>query len=481
MPLAHDDFAPANAPVDPAPDGAPDDGAPDGAPGGAPALALRLIAPDGLEAALAALPAPQAAFARAAGFAAKAGEALLLPGAAGVEGALLGCGAGRRPRFALGAAVARLPEGDWRLAGPLDPAEARELALGWFLEGYRFERYKAGGGAKARLVAPEGVEAGEIRALARAEGFARDLINTPAADMGPAELQEEAQGLARDHGAQIAVTAGTALAEGFPLIHAVGRAAAAERQPRLVDLRWGAEGPRLTLVGKGVTFDSGGLDIKPSASMLTMKKDMGGAAHALALGRAVMERGLPLRLRVLLPLAENAVGPDSLRPGDVLRSRKGPTVEINNTDAEGRLILADALALAGEEGCDLCACFATLTGAARVAVGADLAPFFTDDEGLAAGLMRGAADWADPCWRLPFHEPYEALIEPALADLDNAPAGGMAGAITAALFLRRFAPTRFVHFDVFAWTATAAPGRPKGATTQGMRALWGALPGALGL
>jgi leucyl aminopeptidase len=261
----------------------------------------------------------------------------------------------------------------------------------------------------------------------------------------------------------------------------VGRAATPARAARLIDMDWGSEGPRLTLVGKGVCFDTGGLDIKPAASLLTMKKDMGGAATVLGLADAIMGLGMPLRLRVLVPAVENAIGSDAFRPGDILRSRKGLSVEINNTDAEGRLILADALALAAEGEPDLTVTFATLTGAARVAVGPDLAAFFTDDEEVAAALARGAQDWADPVWRLPFHDPYESLIEPGIADLDNAPSGGMAGAITAALFLRRFAPPRYLHFDIFAWQQAAAPGRPKGGQSQGARALLGALPEVLGL
>ncbi|EPX84606.1 Leucyl aminopeptidase [Rubellimicrobium thermophilum DSM 16684] len=244
---------------------------------------------------------------------------------------------------------------------------------------------------------------------------------------------------------------------------------------------WGEAGPALTLVGKGVCFDTGGLDIKPSASMLLMKKDMGGAAAALACAQVVMEAGLRIRLRLLIPAVENALGPDSFRPGDILRSRKGLTVEVNNTDAEGRLILADALALAAEGEPGLTASFATLTGAARVAVGPDIAPFFTDDDALAGALMQGGQDWFDPVWRLPFHAPYEGLIEPGIADLDNAPSGGMAGAITAALFLRRFAPPRYVHFDIYAWSQSDQPGRPKGGLWQGGRALLAALPEALGL
>ncbi len=448
------------------------------------ATPLLAVAPEGLEAALAALPAPMAAWARAQGFKAGPGEALALPGPDGrVARALIGLGAPAaraRHRFAL-AKGARLPAGTYRLEG-LDGLEAREAALGWLLEGYRFGRYKEASPPVARLVAPEGVDAPLVERLARAEALTRDLVNTPASDLGPAELEAAARAVAERHGAQVSVTSGDALRDAFPLIHAVGRAAGPGREPRLIDLVWGEGGPGLVLVGKGVTFDTGGLDIKPAASMLLMKKDMGGAATVLGLAQAIMEGGLPLRLRVLIPAVENAVGPDSFRPGDVLRSRKGLTVEVNNTDAEGRLVLADALALAGEgEAPALTASFATLTGAARVAVGPDLAPFFTDDEALAAALARGGAEWADPVWRLPFHDPYEALIEPGIADLDNAPGGGMAGAVTAALFLRRFAPSRYLHFDVFAWTPTAAPGRPKGGVGQGARALLAALPEVLGL
>jgi leucyl aminopeptidase len=261
----------------------------------------------------------------------------------------------------------------------------------------------------------------------------------------------------------------------------VGRAAGAGRAPRLIDMAWGDSGPALTLVGKGVCFDTGGLDIKPASSMGLMKKDMGGAATVLGLAQAIMDLGLPLRLRVLIPAVENSIAGDAFRPQDILMSRKGLTVEVNNTDAEGRLVLADALALAAEGAPDLTVSMATLTGAARVAVGPDLAPFFTDDDGDAAALSAAGARVADPLWRLPFHDPYEAMIEPGIADLDNAPSGGMAGAITAALFLRRFAPARFVHFDIYGWQATAAPGRPKGGVGQGARAILSALPALLRL
>jgi leucyl aminopeptidase len=299
--------------------------------------------------------------------------------------------------------------------------------------------------------------------------------------MGPAELQAAAETLAAAHGATVTVIEDGALLEAnLPLIHTVGRAS--DRRPRLIDMRWGSEGPKLTLVGKGVCFDTGGLNLKPGASMGLMKKDMGGAATVLGLARMIMGLGVPLQLRVLIPAVENAVSGNAFRPGDILTARNGLTVEINNTDAEGRLVLADALALAAEDNPDLLISMATLTGAARVAVGPDIAPYFTDDEPLSAEIAQAGATLADPVWRLPFHVPYEAKIEPGIADLDNAPAGGMAGAITAALFLRRFSGgSRYAHFDIYGWNPAAAPARPKGGLGQGARALFGALPGALSL
>ncbi len=286
--------------------------------------------------------------------------------------------------------------------------------------------------------------------------------------------------LADAFGATVEAVAGAALEEGFPLIATVGRAAS--RPPRLLDLRWGSDGPRVTLVGKGVCFDTGGLNLKPGTSMALMKKDMGGAATVLGLAHMLMATKTPLRLRVLIPAVENAVSGAAFRPGDVLTSRKGLTVEVNNTDAEGRLVLADALALAAEEAPDLIVSMATLTGAARVAVGPDLAPFYTDDDSLAAALLDAGRRVRDPLWRMPFHAPYEAMIEPAIADLDNAPKGGFAGSITAALFLRRFAgDARYAHFDIYGWQPAAAPGRPLGGVGQGARALFATIPGpALG-
>jgi leucyl aminopeptidase len=460
----------------------------DFAPPGTPALPLYLVAKEGREGWAQALPDPARAWVAACGWQAGAGDLIVLPDAqGGIAGAALGLGdaqARRRARFQVAAAAAKLPPGGvWRIEAALDPDAAAEAALGWLLAGYRFERYrKAGAGrAEPRLVLPAGVDGARIRAIAEAEALTRDLINTPASDMGPGELEAAFMALAAEFGAEAEAVRGEDLiARNLPLIHAVGRAS--PRAPRLLSLRWGGAGPVVTLIGKGVCFDTGGLDLKPSANMLLMKKDMGGAATVMGLARMIMATGLPVRLRVLVPAVENAVGGNAFRPGDILTSRKGLTVEINNTDAEGRLVLADALALAAEEESALTVSMATLTGAARVAVGPDLAPYFTDDAGLAAALEAAAAKVRDPVWRLPFWEPYEAQIEPGIADLDNAPSGGMAGAVTAALFLRRFAGAgRYAHFDIYAHQPKAEPARPKGGVGQGARALFQALPAVLGL
>jgi len=373
-----------------------------------------------------------------------------------------------------------LPAGDYTVQGELHGAETE--ALGWLLSHYRFDRYARASGISARLVAPAGIDAAAVEARAEGEALTRDLINTPAADMGPDNLEEAARALADQFGASITVTTGDdLLAQNFPLIHTVGRAA--DRAPRLIDMAWGDAGPTLTLVGKGVCFDTGGLNLKPAGSMGLMKKDMGGSAAVLGLAHMIMALGLPLRLRVLIPAVENSVAGNAFRPQDILTARNGLTVEINNTDAEGRLVLADALALAVEDGApDLLVSMATLTGAARVAVGPDLAPFYTDDDSFAGGLAEAAAGCADPVWRMPFHTPYEAMIEPGIADLDNAPKGGFAGSITAALFLRRFtAQARYAHFDIYGWQPSDASARPKGGVGQGTRALLDALPTALNL
>ncbi|TLP68848.1 leucyl aminopeptidase family protein [Parasedimentitalea maritima] len=424
-------------------------------------------------------------WAQANGFTGACGQALLIPNTDGKPAlALAGYGTGAqraRRRYVLAAAAEKLPQGTYAIASGLSHDALNIECFGWLLCGYRFDRYREQSAFKANLIAPAGVDAAAIESLVAAESLTRDLINTPASDMGPDELQRAAETLAEAFDASITTIQDDALlAQNLPMIHAVGRAS--DRRPRLIDMNWGASGPKLTLVGKGVCFDTGGLNLKPGASMGLMKKDMGGAAAVLGLAKAIMAANLPLQLRVLIPAVENSVSGSAFRPGDILTSRKGLTVEINNTDAEGRLVLADALALADEDKPDLLISIATLTGAARVAVGPDLAPFFTDDEQVATALATNAGPSADPVWRLPFHTPYETKIEPGIADLDNAPAGGFAGSITAALFLRRFAgDSRYVHFDIYGWNPTPAAARPKGGAGQGTRALFAALPELLNL
>ncbi|PVA06283.1 leucyl aminopeptidase family protein [Thalassorhabdomicrobium marinisediminis] len=448
--------------------------------------AVKLIAvhSDQLDTALAALEPARADWLKATGFDGAIGAHALLSGATGgVALAVVGLGktGQSRTRFAIAAGASRLPEGVYTLATEMTGAALDEAALGLLLTGYRFDRYKPAKAPLPAFTAPAGVDATRLEALAAGECLTRDLINTPASDMGPAELAAAAQSLAQAHGASCTVTLGDDLLEqNFPLIHTVGRAS--PRAPRLIDMRWGQSGPKLTLVGKGVCFDTGGLNLKPGASMGLMKKDMGGAATVLGLAHMIMALGLAVQLRVLIPAVENAVDGSAFRPGDVLTSRKGLTVEINNTDAEGRLVLADALALADEDQPDQIISMATLTGAARVAVGPDLAPFYTTDDTMARALPQAAGEVADPVWQMPFHAPYEAMIEPEIADLDNAPSGGFAGSITAALFLRRFVTaTPYTHFDIYGWNPTAAPARPKGGTGQGARALLAALPEVLDL
>ncbi|PTQ74867.1 leucyl aminopeptidase family protein [Celeribacter persicus] len=452
---------------------------------GTPSLPLYLIAPEDLDATLAHLSPSQAGWVRAQGFKAAAGAVCLLPGADGIAGALAGLGTPQdraRQRFILGAVRTKLPKGTYHLETDLAGDALEEQLLGWLLSGYVFDIYAKKSAPEADLVAPEGLNAAGLEAIALGEALTRDLINTPANDMGPAELEFAARGLAEEHGAEIAVTTGGALLDrNFPMIHAVGRAS--PRAPRLIDMRWGASGPKLTLVGKGVCFDTGGLNLKPGSSMGLMKKDMGGAATVLGLAKMIMALELPLQLRVLIPAVENAVDGSAFRPQDILTSRKGLTVEINNTDAEGRLVLADALALADETPSDLLISMATLTGAARVALGPDVPPFFATDAQDATRLTNASVRVADPLWQLPYWEPYETMIEPGIADLDNAPSGGMAGAITAALFLRRFVTEtpRYMHFDIYGWCPAPLPARPKGGVGQGARAILAALPELLDL
>ncbi len=417
---------------------------------------------------------PGATFARACGFAPKAGAILLLPGARGALGGVLfglGAIAGRDP-FLPGQLATALPHGLYRFVNA--PDDASLAALAWLLAGYRFTRYKSVESLPAALCVPPGVDADPVERIAAAVRLGRDLINTPANDLGPDALEDAVVSLGEQHGAHVGATRGAALIDAnFPLIHAVGTGAA--EAPRLVDLIWGpADAPKVTLVGKGVTFDTGGLDIKSEASMLLMKKDMGGAATALALAAMIMETKLPIRLRVLIPIVENSVSAAAFRPGDVYPSRLGPTVEIGNTDAEGRLILADALALADEEAPDLLLDFATLTGAARVALGPDLPPFYTADDALAAEIAAAGVAANDPVWRLPLWDRYDSLLDGKVADLCNVSGGPFAGSITAALFLRRFVSraAAWVHFDVYAWVPVAKAARPQGGEVQVARLLF---------
>jgi leucyl aminopeptidase len=448
------------------------------------AIPIHVVSSDGVEAALSALPAMHQAWATAQGFQAKLGQVMALPESDGrVSAVMVGYGAAAqraRGRFHMGAVAAKLPQGVYTIASGLDGADLEEAALAWLFASYSYDRYSGPSTPIAELVAPAGVDADRIAIIANGEALTRELINTPSSDMGPDELEEAARALAHQHDAAINVITGDDLImANFPMIHAVGRAST--RAPRLIDMRWGEAGPQLTLVGKGVCFDTGGLNIKPASSMGLMKKDMGGAATVMGLAHMIMALGLPLRLRILIPAAENSIGGNAFRPQDILTSRKGLTVEINNTDAEGRLVLADALTLSDEDDPDLVISMATLTGAARVAVGPDIAPFYTDDNDHAAAIADAAQKVADPVWRMPFHTPYETMIEPGIADLDNAPAGSFAGSITAALFLRRFVESPYMHFDIFGWQPTAAPARPKGGVGMGARAVLEALPKLLKL
>jgi leucyl aminopeptidase len=416
------------------------------------------------------------AFANAAGFEPSAGRHLLLPGPdGGLAGVLFGienADDSAKDLLRPGALPTLLPGGTYRFANA--PHDARLAALSFALGSYRFARYRKIEDKEIRLELPAGVDGADLTRIAEGVWLARDLINTPANDMGPPELESAARALATRHGATFrAIVGADLLTENFPLIHAVGRAA--DRPPRLVDISWGdAADPKITLIGKGVCFDTGGLDIKSESGMLNMKKDMGGAATVLALAHMLMDRGAKVKLRVLLPVVENAISGSAFRPRDIYRSRKGLSVEIGNTDAEGRLILADALALADEETPELIVDMATLTGAARVALGPEVVPFYTDDDALAAALARCADAQSDPLWRLPLWQPYDQMLDSKVADLNNVSAGGFAGSITAALFLRRFvsAAKAWLHCDIYAWNQATRPGRPEGAECQGARALY---------
>jgi leucyl aminopeptidase len=414
---------------------------------------------------------------RAANFMAREYELLLVPGGGGLASAILGLGAGDDP-LALATFSESLPAGVYAFGDVPPEVGGAHGALAWILGTYRFDRYrKKDARPLAKLVVPNGVDADEVTRIAESVFLARDLVNTPSNDMGPEELAAAARALTREYGAKFSQILGDELlAKNYPLIHTVGRASV--RPPRLIDFSWGdAKAPKVTLVGKGVVFDTGGLDLKTSAGMLTMKKDMGGAAVVLAIARMAMEAKLKLRLRVLIPAVENSVSGSAYRPGDVLTSRKGLTIEIGNTDAEGRLILADALTEADSEAPDLLIDIATLTGAARAATGMELPPFFTDDEQLASDLMRYASEVHDPLWRLPLWRGYEPTLSSPIADLNNVPDYNLAGATTAALFLNRFVSRAkaWVHFDIPAWVDRPKPGRRKGAEANAARAIYALL------
>ena len=450
-----------------------------------PAIRLQVVSEQAFEEWLDAQPDGAASWIKASGFKPSLGASCLVPDAnGGIDSAVVGFGSPelrQRQRFGLAKAFSALPEGNYRIDGLSDSGDLAEATLGWLLAGYKFTRY-SGKPLKPRgLICPEGLDAERFEAIAASEFLVRDLINTPANDLGPEELEAAATDLARTHGAEIRVIRGDELlTQNYPLIHTVGRAS--NRAPRLIEMTWGRDGPMLSLVGKGVCFDTGGLNIKPGSSMALMKKDMGGSANVLGLASMIMRLELPLRLQVLIPAVENNISGGAFRPGDILTARNGLTVEINNTDAEGRLVLADALVRASEGSPDLTISMATLTGAARVAVGPDLAPFYSTDSGLANHIRKAAENVRDPVWEMPFHPAYETMIEPGIADLDNAPSGGFAGSITAALFLKRFAGDGpYVHFDIYGWQPTAAPARPKGGVGQGIRALFDALPKMLEL
>ncbi len=443
---------------------------------GTAATPITFVTKSSLSATIDALAAPSRQFVEAAAFKARPGQCLLLPATGGgIDGVLFGLedeGAKWRDPFRPGQLPGLLPPGDYRFANA--PHDARLAALAFALGSYRFQRYRKAEPPDVRLLLSNELDGEELSRMAEAAALARDLINIPANDMGPEELADAARALAERFGAKFSCIVGEELlAKNFPLIHAVGKASS--RAPRLIDFTWGeASHPKVTLVGKGVCFDTGGVDLKPSSGMLIMKKDMGGAANVLALAQMIMDAKLDVRLRVLIPAVENAVAGNAFRPLDIYPSRKGPTVEIGNTDAEGRLVLADALALADEEKPDLLIDLGTLTGAARVALGPELPPFYTRDEQLASDIARHAQAEHDPLWRLPLWPPYDSWLDSKVADINNAPSGGFAGSIICALFLGRFveAATTWLHVDIYGWTPSSKPGRPEGGECQAARAIY---------
>lgn len=436
---------------------------------------LDLVDRAGLPGWLGGLDAAAKAWVDASGFAAKPGQTVLLPGAdGGVAAAALGVSA-LDDVWAAGDGAKALPAGAYAIRTPLSKAQATNVAIAWALGAYTFDRYSAKGGGATKLVWPKGADRKAAEAVIAGVSLGRDLIVTPAADMGPAELANAAKALAKAHKAKVKLTVGDELLkQNFPTIHAVGRASA--RAPRLIDLTWGpARGaPKVTLVGKGVCFDTGGLDLKPASGMLNMKKDMGGAANVLAAAKMIMAAELPVRLRVLIPAVENSVSGNAMRPLDVIKTRKGVTVEVGNTDAEGRLVLCDAIALALEEKPDILIDCATLTGAARVALGPSLPALFANDDKLADDILAAGLNQGDPLWRMPLHQPYRKMLDSDVADINNVSTGGFGGAITAALYLQAFTEdtTPWAHIDMMGWNPSGAPGRPKGPEAQSARALF---------
>ncbi len=440
---------------------------------GQSATTIEIVAKDGFDTWLSAQSERVRALVSASQFGGKRGEMIILPGDGQSDWSVAIGAPENSSIWDIAGTAARLPAGTYRLASGT-PGEA---ALGWLLAHYRYDRYlpKADPVPQRVLLTNEPAAIAEALRLAEATALVRDLVNTPAADMGPADLQAAAEALAKQHDIAVTVTKDDALERAFPLVHAVGRAADRKHAPRVIEFEWGnAKHPRIAIIGKGISFDSGGLDIKPASAMRAMKKDMGGGAHALGLAKLIMEARLPVRLHLLISAAENAISGDAFRPGDILTSRQGLTVEIDNTDAEGRLVLADAITRAGEETPELIIDFATLTGAARTALGPDLPAMFCNDHGIANALSEASVACHDPVWRLPLWTGYEDMFKSEVADMANSGEGGMAGAITAALFLRKFVPadTHWVHLDTFAWRTTAKTGRPKGGEALGMRAVY---------
>jgi leucyl aminopeptidase len=435
------------------------------------------ISTDGLKAWMDKAPKKVAAWAEATGFKAKPGELRLIPDDnGGIARVMIGVDDQTKTGLWDYAGLpAALPGGRYAIDVDLETADATRAALGWALAQYRFDRYTKMPAPEAELVWPKNADRGEVERIALGTALTRDLINTPAQDLGPTQLAEEARALAKTYKAKITVLVGDQLLKkNYPTIHAVGRGAT--DAPRLIDFTWGdPKHPKLTLVGKGVCFDTGGYDLKPSSGMLRMKKDMGGSAQVLGLARMIMDAGLKVRLRVLIPAVKNMVSGDAFLPMDILTTRKGTTVEVGNTDAEGRLVLCDALTEADSESPALIIDYATLTGAARVALGTDLPAMFTNDDQVSEQILSHGLVEEDPVWRLPLHKPYRKMLDTKIADMSNTGSAPFGGAITAALFLEHFvsATTKWVHFDLMAWNNSDRPGRPEGGEAMAVRAVYG--------